>query len=92
MILKFEDFRTIDYQTTKIMKKLLLILLCLPMIGFGQKTFVTDDNFEKINTLKTLQFPSISTFADSVLYLGCENIIFGGSKNNIFEGKLKFKV
>ena len=57
------------------MKKLLLILLCLPMIGFGQKTFVTDDNFEKINTLKTLQFPSISTFADSVLYLGCENIL-----------------
>ena len=27
------------------MKKLLLILLCLPMIGFGQ-TFVPDDNFE----------------------------------------------
>jgi Leucine-rich repeat (LRR) protein len=32
------------------MKKLLLILLCLPMIGFGQsftlKTYVPDDNFE----------------------------------------------
>ena len=28
------------------MKKLLLILLCLPMIGFGQQTFVPDDNFE----------------------------------------------
>ena len=27
------------------MKKLLLILLCLPMIGFGQ-TYVPDDNFE----------------------------------------------
>ena len=29
------------------MKKLLLILLCLPMIGFGQKTYVPDDNFEQ---------------------------------------------
>ena len=31
------------------MKKELLILLCLPMIGFGQfnlKTYVPDDNFE----------------------------------------------
>ena len=30
------------------MKKLLLILLCLPIIGFGQKTYVPDDNFEAI--------------------------------------------
>ena len=28
-------------------KKLLLILLCLPMIGFGQKTYVPDTNFEQ---------------------------------------------
>ena len=28
------------------MKKLLLILLCLPVIGFGQQTYVPDDNFE----------------------------------------------
>ena len=28
------------------MKKLLLILLCLPMIGFGQKTYVPNNNFE----------------------------------------------
>ena len=28
------------------MKKLLLILLCLPFIGFGQKTYVPDGNFE----------------------------------------------
>jgi hypothetical protein len=28
------------------MKKLLLILLCLPMIGFGQLTYVPDDAFE----------------------------------------------
>jgi len=29
------------------MKELLLILLCLPMIGFGQLTYVPDDNFEQ---------------------------------------------
>ena len=29
------------------MKKLLLILLCLPMIGLGQQTYVPDDNFEQ---------------------------------------------
>ena len=28
------------------MKKILLILIALPMIGFGQKTFVPDDFFE----------------------------------------------
>ena len=28
------------------MKKLLLILLCLPFIGYGQFTYVPDDNFE----------------------------------------------
>ena len=28
------------------MKKLLLILLFFPMIGFGQQTYVPDDNFE----------------------------------------------
>jgi len=29
------------------MKKLLLILLCLPMIGFAQQTYVPDDGFEQ---------------------------------------------
>jgi len=29
------------------MKKLLLISLCLPFIGFGQQTYVPDDNFEQ---------------------------------------------
>ena len=29
------------------MKKLLLILLCLPMIGFGQLTMIPDANFEQ---------------------------------------------
>ena len=28
------------------MKNLLLLLLCLPIIGFGQQTYVPDDNFE----------------------------------------------
>ena len=29
------------------MKKLLLMLIALPMIGFGQQTYVPDDNFEQ---------------------------------------------
>ena len=29
------------------MKKLLLILFCFPLIGFGQQTYVPDDNFEQ---------------------------------------------
>ena len=29
------------------MKKLLFILICLPIIGFGQQTYVPDDNFEQ---------------------------------------------
>ena len=28
------------------MKKLLLILIAFPMVGFGQQTYVPDDNFE----------------------------------------------
>ena len=45
------------------MKKLLLILLCLPLIGFGQQTYVPDDNFEF--TLVNLGYDSI--LDDSVL-------------------------
>ena len=48
------------------MKKLILILLCMPMIGFGQKTYVPDDSFEKTNTLKILKFPSISTYCSEM--------------------------
>ena len=29
------------------MKKLLLLLLCVPLIGFGKQTYVPDDNFEQ---------------------------------------------
>ena len=63
------------------MKKLLLILLCLPLIGFGQKTYVPDDNFEQ----KLIQLGYDNILDDSVvttnintitglLYVGGENI------------------
>ena len=63
------------------MKKLLLILLCLPFIGFGQKTYVPDDNFEQ----KLIQLGYDNILDDSVvttnintitglLYVGGENI------------------
>ena len=29
-------------------KKLLLILLCLPFMGFGQQTYVPNDDFEQV--------------------------------------------
>ncbi len=58
------------------MKKILLILLCLPMIGFGQKTFVPDDDFEQFlinegydNVLDdSVQTSAIDTI--STLYIG----------------------
>ena len=37
------------------MKKLLLILLCVPLIGLGQQTYVPDDNY-------TVEFKTDSTF------------------------------
>ena len=63
------------------MKKLLLILLCLPFIGFGQKTYVPDDNFEQ----KLIQLGYDNILDDSVvttnintitglLHVGGENI------------------
>ena len=58
------------------MKKLLLILICLPFIGFGQQTYVPDDDFEQYlinegydNVLDdSVQTSAIDTI--SVLYLG----------------------
>ena len=47
------------------MKKLLLILLCFPFIGFGQKTYVPDDNFEFY--LETIGMGDGISFNDSVL-------------------------
>ena len=52
------------------MKKLLLILLCLPMIGFGQQTYVPDNNFEQ--HLINLGFDNI--LDDSVLTSNISNI------------------
>jgi len=55
------------------MKKLLLILLCLPFIGFGQQTYVPDDNFEQ--ALINLGYDNIlddyvlTAAIDSVSYL-----------------------
>lgn len=45
------------------MKKLLFILLCLPIIGFGQKTYVPDDTFEQ----KLIDFGYDNILDDSVL-------------------------
>ena len=59
------------------MKKGLLILLCLPMIGFGQFTFVPDDNFEQalINLGYDFVFDdNVETSAiDTVTYLYLSN-------------------
>jgi hypothetical protein len=55
------------------MKKLLLILLCLPMIGFGQfnlKTYVPDDNFE--NYLEANSMGDGITLNDSINTLSVE--------------------
>ena len=59
------------------MKKLLLILLCLPMIGFGQFTYVPDDNFEQalINLgYDTFLDNNVTTASiDTVTYLNIDN-------------------
>ena len=54
------------------MKKLLLILLCLPMIGFGQQTYVPDDNFEQ--ELINLGYDSV--LDDSVLTSNINTVTF----------------
>ena len=43
------------------MKKLLLILLCLPMIGFGQNVYIPDANFKA----SLVGQPSINTNGDA---------------------------
>jgi len=52
------------------MKKILLILLCLPFIGFAQKTYVPDDNFEQ--ALINLGYDIV--LDDSVLTTNINNI------------------
>ena len=56
------------------MKKLLLILLCLPIIGFGQQTYVPDDNFE--NYLET------HTVWGMVVTMGDPNSMGDGTMND----------
>ena len=59
------------------MKKLLLILFCLPMIGFGQFTYVPDDNFEQalINLgYDTFLDDNVTTASiDTITYLNIYN-------------------
>ena len=54
------------------MKKLLLILLCLPIIGLGQQTYVPDDNFEQ--ELINLGYDSV--LDDSVLTSSIDTITY----------------
>jgi len=56
------------------MKKLVLILLCLPMIGFGQKTFVPDDNFE--NYLESNNLGDGIQLNDSINSISIEMLMF----------------
>ncbi len=67
------------------MKKLLLILLCLPMIGFGQNVNIPDANFktyllgnplintnkqiDKNNTLKVLKINNLSSNSIDVVLI-----------------------
>ena len=59
------------------MKKLLLILLCLPMIGFGQQTYVPDDNFEQ--ALINQGYDTV--LDDSVLTANIDTITFMSLNN-----------
>ena len=56
------------------MKKLLLILLCLPFIGFAQKTYVPDDNFE--NYLESNNLGDGIQLNDSINSLSIEMLMF----------------
>ena len=56
------------------MKKLLLILLAFPMIGFGQKTYVPDDNFE--NYLESNNLGDGIQLNDSINSLSIEMLMF----------------
>ena len=56
------------------MKKILLILLCLPIVGFGQKTFVPDDNFE--NYLESNNLGDGIQLNDSINSISIEMLMF----------------
>ena len=65
------------------MKKLLLILLCLPMIGFGQQTYVPDDNFEAFIEMNYPYADNGIVNDDSVLTVGLNLLgnLQGGTLN-----------
>ena len=56
------------------MKKLLFILIALPMIGFGQKTYVPDDNFE--NYLESNNLGDGIQLNDSINSISIEMLMF----------------
>ena len=56
------------------MKKLLLILLCLPMIGFGQNVYIPDANFKAYLVGNN----AINTNGDTEIQVGEANIFNGG--------------
>ena len=58
------------------MKKLLLILLCLPILGFGQNVYIPDANFKAY----LVGEPSINTNGDSEIQVS-EATAFNGSIN-----------
>jgi len=60
------------------MKKLLLILLCLPMIGFGQQTYVPDDNFEQMLINQGYDAPPL----DNYVYTSMINSVTSLNLNN----------
>ena len=57
------------------MKKLLLILLCLPMIGLGQQTYVPDDAFEEYIELN---FPLADNGIPNDDYVLTAGVVFSG--------------
>jgi len=62
------------------MKKLLLILLCLPMIGFGQQTYVPDDVFE---AWIEITYPAANNGAVNDNYVMTAGLDLGGGVVNI---------
>ena len=56
------------------MKKLLLILLCLPFIGFGQNVYIPDANFKAYLVGNT----AINTNGDTEIQVS-EAIVFNGT-------------
>ena len=65
------------------MKKLLLILLCLPMIGLGQQTYVPDDVFEEYIELN---FPLADNGISNDDYVLTAGVVFSGSTGLLYLG------